>query len=204
MKKLYKRLQDLKIEVIREEKVVKPTELDFGKKKFEKNVTVKTTGKKGLTLTTDLLVWAATWNIEDKLYPVSWLNEIGELNVTDTFQIYDRDDAFAIGDVSSVAETKQAITLPPKMKFITHNILAVAEAMSQGKSDFSVRSLKLKHYKIADRATMYLPLGPKHGVSERNGWVYGDKTTSKWKGKDLYCDLFWKELTGSKAPPIPQ
>jgi NADH dehydrogenase FAD-containing subunit len=146
---------------------------------------------------------AATWNIEDKIFPVGWLNEIGELNVTDTFQIVDHADIFAIGDCSSVAETKQAITLPPKMKFIVHNILAIANAVAQGRLDMSSQ-MQLKHYKVADKATMYLPLGPNYGVSQLNGWVYGDKKTSAWKGKDLYCDLFWKELTGSKAPSIPQ
>lgn len=202
LKSLYAKLAEMNIEVIREEKVIKPTELDFGMKKFERNATIKTTGKRNLTINTDLLVWAASWTMEDTLYPVSWQNEIGELNIVDTFQILGQDDVFAIGDISSVAETKQAITLPAKMKFIVNNVLTVAEAMRKGSFNTGAK-LKLKHYKIADRATMYLPIGPAKGVSQLNGWVYGDAKTSKWKGKDLYCDLFWTELTGTNAPPIP-
>ena len=199
---LDKRLEALNIIVIREEKVVRPSELDFGYKKYEKNVTVSTIGKRNLTIKTDMLVWAASWNLEDKLFPMSWQNELGELAVSSTFQLVEKPDVFAIGDISSVAETKQAITLPKKMKYIIHNVLAVAGAMQDGKLEPDAK-LKLKHYRVSDRATMFLPIGPDFGVSQSNGWTYGDKKTRKWKGKDLYCDLFWKELTGLKAPPAP-
>jgi len=200
LKKLYKKLAEANVEVIREEKVVKPTELDFGVKKYEKNITIQTEGKQGLTVTTDLLVWAASWNTEEKLYPSTWQNEIGELNITDTFQILEQPEVFAIGDVSSIAETKQAITLPRKMKYIIHNIIAVADALM---NNGALNKTKLKHYRVMDTATMYLPIGPTQGVSQVNGWVYGDNRTSRWKGKDLYCNTFWKELAGVSAPPIP-
>lgn len=196
-------MKDLNIDVIREEKVIKPTELEFGSEKYQCNVTVQTAGKQNLTIYTDLLVWAATWKPDTNMYPDDWLNEIGELNVIDTFQIYDQDDVFAIGDVSSIAETKQAITLPGKMKLIEQNILTVAEAIKNGKFQAGVPLKNLKHYRISDKATMYLPIGPDAGVSQLNGWVYGDAKTSKWKGKDLYTNLFWNELTGKNAPTTP-
>lgn len=201
MKMLKRKLHEMNITVIHDEKVVCPNEIDFGQKKFERNATVKTVGKKNMTIETDLLVWAATWNCEHALYPMSWQNEISELNISDTFQLVDRPDVFAIGDISSVAETKQAITLGPKMQYITHNVLAIADAYKSGKDLAKIRHLK--HYHVAEKATMYLPLGPDKGVSQFNGWTFGDNRTSKWKGKDLYTDLFWRQLTGHAAPSIP-
>lgn len=206
MKLLYKRLQDLNIELIREEKVVKPTELNFSHSaaKIEKNVTVKTTGKRCLTLTTDLLLWAATWTKEGALYPESWLNEIGEINInSETFQVVEKPDVFAIGDVSSLSETKQAVTLPGKMKLLSHNVLAVAKSKAKDQQPANLAAVVLKHYKISDRAVMYLPIGPYAGVSFYRGFVFGDRKTSQWKGKDLYTRMFWGLLTGQEcaAPP---
>jgi len=162
---------------------------------------VRTAGEKNLTLESDLLIWCATWSINATIYPEDWLNELGELSIKPTFQLVARDDVFAIGDVSSIAETKQAITLPPKMKIIRHNIVKIADAMTSGKySEGFVKGLK--DYKTTDKVTMYLPVGAHHGVSQKGSYVYGDKKTEGFKGKDLYTDLFWKTLTGAGAPML--
>ena len=199
---LYKTLHERNITLIRGEKVVRSVETDFVHKKFERGpLTVKTVGERNLEIKTDLLIWAATWSINAALFPLEWCNEIGELNIKSTFQLVDRDDVFAIGDVSSLAETKQAITLPDKMKLIRHNIIKVAEAMKAGKGGQG--PIKgLKSYRVKDKVTIYLPVGQNYGVSQVGSWVYGHSKTSKYKGKDLYTDLFWKRLTGGVPPPI--
>ena len=170
-------------------------------KKFEKGpITIKTQGDQNLEITTDLLLWAATWAINAGIYPPEWLNEMGELNIRSTFQLVERGDVFAIGDVSSLTETKQAITLPPKMKLIRENIMKVAESMAKGKFDPLSVSKGLKDYKVTDKVTMYLPVGANNGVSQIGSTVYGDGKTAQFKGKDLYTSFFWKLLTGGEAP----
>ncbi|KAH9260197.1 hypothetical protein BASA81_001366 [Batrachochytrium salamandrivorans] len=206
MKSLYKRLEQLNIELIREEKVVKPSELIFSSasSKFQRNVTVHTTGKKNLTITTDLLLWAATWTKDGNLYPPTWLNEIGEINInSETFQVMERSNVFAIGDVSSLSETKQAVTLPGKMKLLSHNVLVVAAA-TLGKTKSALDSAPFKRYRITDQAVMYLPVGPYSGVSYYKGFVFGDRKTSRWKGRDLYTQMFWGLLTGEKCAAAPK
>lgn len=127
---------------------------------------------------------------------------MGELNIQNTFQLVDRGDIFAIGDVSSLTETKQAITLPPKMALIRNNVVKIAEAMQKGtfQINATAKSLKLKEYRVTDKVTMYLPVGANHGCTQIGSYVYGDKATSKYKGKDLYTNFFWKHLTGGYAP----
>jgi len=122
-------------------------------------LTVKTVGEKGYELSTDLLVWCATWTINASIYPQEWLNEVGELNIKQTFQVVEREDVFAIGDVCGLAETKQAITLPAKMKLIRNNIIKVAEAMMQNKFTLGSPLKGLKNYRVTDKVTMYLPVG---------------------------------------------
>ena len=153
-----------------------------------------------MEIETDLLLWAATWAINASLYPGEWLNEMGELNIRSTFQLVERGDVFAVGDVSSLTETKQAITLPPKMKVIRGNIIKVATAMSKGKFDPNQVLKGLSDYKVTDKVTMFLPVGCKDGVSQIGKSVYGGAKTSQYKGKDLYTKLFWKEMTGGEPP----
>ena len=174
----------------------------FGTKKYEKGpVTIHTSGEQNMKITTDLLLWAATWSINASIYPEEWLNELGELSIKSTFQLVATDDVFAIGDVSSLSETKQAITLPAKMKLVRNNIVKVAEAMSSGKFEQGIVK-GLKYYKTTLKTTMYLPLGPKGGVTQVGKTVYGAAKTEKFKGKDLYTGFFWKTLTGSGAPML--
>jgi len=201
LKMLYETLEKKNIKLIRGEKVVRPSDVDFGAKKFEKGpLTIKTIGEENLELKTDLLLWAATWAINASIYPQEWLNELGELNIRSTFQLVERGDVFGVGDVSSLSETKQAITLPPKMKIIRGNIMKVAEAMSKSSFDINRVSKGMREYKVSDKVTMYLPIGESDGVSQLGKSVYGAAKTSKYKGKDLYTNFFWKELTGTQAP----
>lgn len=39
-------------------------------------------------------------------------------------------------------------------------------------------------------------------MSQVGSYVYGGAKTAKFKGKDLYTDLFWKLLTGTGAPNL--
>jgi NADH dehydrogenase FAD-containing subunit len=202
LKQLYETLASKKIRLIRGEKVVKPEGADFGTKKFERGpLKLKTYGDQNMEITTDLLLWAATWAINTSIYPEEWLNEMGELNIRSTFQLVERPDIFAVGDVCSLVETKQAITLPPKMKLIRNNIVKVAETITKGTFEKGIVK-GLKDYKVSDKVTMYLPVGSNDGVTQIGKSVYGGSKTSKHKGKDLYTDFFWKHLTGSDAPHL--
>jgi NADH dehydrogenase FAD-containing subunit len=157
LKQLYETLEQRNIKLIRGEKVVQPSDVDFGTKKYERGpITVKTSGEKNMEVTTDLLIWAATWAINASIYPEEWLNELGELSIRPTFQIIGEDNVFAVGDVCSLAETKQAITLPSKMKLIRNNIVKVAESMTNGKFDQGIIK-GLKDYKTTDKVTSEFP-----------------------------------------------
>lgn len=200
---LYKTLEDRNIKLIRNEKVVKPSDVDFGSRKYEKGpLKIKTLGDSSLEVETDLLIWAASWHINTGIYPQDWLNEIGELNIKQTFQIVDREDVFAFGDVCSLAETKQAITLAAKTKLVRNNVMKVAEAMRAQKFTLGGQVKGLKNYRVSDKVTMYLPVGRDYGVSQVGNWMYGNSKTSQFKGKDLYTAHFWKLLTGSGAPAV--
>jgi NADH dehydrogenase FAD-containing subunit len=212
MKHLYTALKHNHIDVVFEERVQIPSAKDFEDKKFITNVKVVTKGQKNLEFQADLVIWAASYMVDTRIYPDSWLNELGELDVRDTFQLKHRNDVFAFGDVSSLAETKQAITLPHKVEYITHNIHVVADAMKHKK--YHSRSTedkdlqrKMKAYTVSAKATFYLPVGAKDGASQAGSGffgpkVYGSKGTSEFKGKDLYSEYFWKILTDSSAPSL--
>jgi hypothetical protein len=58
LKHLYASLETRNITLLRQEKVIKPTDVDFGTKKFEVGpLTVHTMGEKNLEIKTDLLLW---------------------------------------------------------------------------------------------------------------------------------------------------
>lgn len=210
MSKLYEKLNGLGIELLRGEKVVSPSPDNFapGQKFIQGPVTVKTNGEKGYEMEFDLVIWAATWTLNNAMYPAEWLNSAGELNVADNFQVSgcDKGNVFAFGDVCSIAETKQAITLQPKVKYLAHNVVSVASALRKlgGDKDLLEKNMpRLKNYSWTDKVVLYLPIGPKHGVSQIGGWTYSDAKTRKWKGEDLYTEHFWKQLTGNPPPPKP-
>jgi NADH dehydrogenase FAD-containing subunit len=198
-RKLYHKLEQHNINVIRGEKVIYPTISDFDEKlKIVKGpVEVRTIGKQNLTLRADLVIWAATWKVNTSIYPSSWLNDQGELFVSDTFQVLDDPRVFAIGDVSSIIETKQAITLPPKIRFLRKNVIKMCDALMKGQTP---QQCNLGRYRTNDLAVMHLPVTSTDGVSQWYGMVFGGTTTSRWKGKDLYTDQWWKILTGHTAP----
>ena len=208
---LMKSLDRNRIILITKERVEQPSPKDFADQKYMKNAHVVTKGEQNLELDCDLLIWTASFWVDGRIYPDEWLNEVGELDIRDTFQLKHRNDIFAFGDVSSLAETKQAITLPEKLGYIVHNIMACANAIrnDEFQQTGAVPSLdkKLRHYKVVDKATFYLPVGAHDGVSQlKSGWfgprVKGAAETSEFKGKDLYCNVFWKLLTDSDAPPL--
>ena len=143
--------------------------------------------------------WAATWDQDSFAYPDAWLNAANEVHIQETFQVVDYPTVFAFGDCSSLAETKQAINLIEKLPILTKNILAIASALSQGKD---LEKASLKSYRLREKGKMFLPLGPTLGVSHIGSWTYGNTSTSKMKGRDLFSDMFWQVLTASNAPPI--
>jgi NADH dehydrogenase FAD-containing subunit len=196
---LYSALDRHHIQVIRGEKVISPSQNDFSAsvKYLKGPIQVKT--DQARVLQADLVIWAASGKIHNaNIYPQTWLNDYGELLVSDTFQLLEDPRVFALGDVSSTVESKQAITLPAKIPSASHNILRICEALIQGKTPEEAKNLKA--YKTKSNAIMYLPITSRDGVSQWKGNVFGGKTTSKWKGKDLYCDKFWMLLTDHKAP----
>lgn len=206
LKALYATLAQRRIELIRGDKVVSPSPSDFaaGRKFIRGPLTVKTSN--GLAREFDLVLWAATWTCASSCYPDDWLNTIGELSVDATFRV-DGDEsgtAFAFGDVCSLSETKQAITLEGKIPVIKRNVLAVADGLRRGVdvADPAFVKSKLRRYEVADKPVLYLPVGERDGVSQVRGWVYGARATAKAKGVDLYTTKFWKALTGHPPPPV--
>ena len=136
------------------------------------------------------------------MYPADWLNSSGELNVKDSFIVVGsaKGNVFGFGDVCSIAETKHSITLPKKVKYIQDNILSIVNALNKGKSAIDA---KLRNYPWTDKVFIYLPMGPRYGLSQVGASTYFDAKTSKCKGEDLYTEYFWKLLTGNPPPPRP-
>lgn len=194
LRKVNDKLAQIGVNVILGEKVVRPTVHEFAHAKYQTNCCVETVGMKSLKLHADLVIWAASWQQDCSIFPAKWCNELAELQCTNTFQLQARPDVFAIGDVSSLSETKQAVTLLNKIKLVAHNILQVATARNN--------KIKLKQYTVAQQAKMFLPLGPHIGVSQTQGFVFGNRSTAKFKGKDLYTNFFWNELTGGTSPAL--
>jgi NADH dehydrogenase FAD-containing subunit len=155
MSKLYEKLKSLDIDLIRGEKVIEPVPEQFvdGQKFITGPIKVRTKGFVGMELECDLLLWAASWQINNDIYPTDWLNSAGEINIKDNFLVADcaKGNVFAFGDICSIAETKQAITLGKKVGYISHNILAVAAQIRKHKSPLDA---KLKDYCWCDKVVM--------------------------------------------------
>ncbi|KAH9260341.1 hypothetical protein BASA81_001511 [Batrachochytrium salamandrivorans] len=203
---LLRRLKEINVQVLLEEKVEVPANLiHLAQHRFAERATVQCKGRSSREMHTDLLLWTVSSLgsvTKEGSFPSTWLNEIGELNITSTFQLSARPDVFAVGDVCSLAETKQAVTLPGKMKLISHNILCVARAMQRGEAFTHQDEIaRLRHYQVCLRPTMYIPIGPELGVSSYRGFTFGSRATAKWKGRHLFTEMFWDKLTQGKASP---
>jgi len=145
------------------------------------------------------VLWGAPDRTNSLVYPEDWLNAAEEIHVDDGFRVQGTCDAFAFGDVCSLAETRQAITLSRKLPTVLKNVRTTAKAFRLGTP---LEKVKLKAYKPASSLQMYLPFGPDQGVSQvKSGKVYGDAKTSKAKGKDLFTEYFYRLLT-NLDPPI--
>lgn len=189
------------------QRVVTPHHSDFGDMPYlEGSRVVQTEGPSGkLNIEADLVLWCASWTLRADMFPTDWLNGMGELEISDTFQLTQNPDVFAFGDVSSLCETKQAITLDQKLPFVANNVLKVAKAI---KETGTARGAKgVKKYTLKEHAIMIIPFGTKGGVTQRASYfgttkVSGDRFTANYKGKDLFTAKFWKELS-DVAPPLP-
>lgn len=210
MKLLYAKLERHSIELVRGDKVVYPTPADFsnGRKYIEGPITVKTSA--GVEREFDLVLWAATWAVNSDVFPEDWLNSMGELAVQPSFLLDEAGENcgrhFAFGDVASLCETKQAITLPRKVPVVRANVLAVAAAVRTGEDPANLAP-KLKSYQVMDKPVLYLPIGAHDGVSQVHSLVApvrGGSYTAKAKGKDLYTSEFWGLLAGQPPPPATQ
>jgi hypothetical protein len=183
--------------------VIHPSPDNFANKyKFVRGpIEVETVGLRRIKIQTDLVIWAATWAVSNGMYPSKWLNSAGELNVKDSFLVSaaTKGNVFGFGDVCSIAETKQAITLPKKVVYIRKNILSIVKALQTGEP---ATSAKLTNYGWTDKVVLFLPFGPVRGLSLGQK-TFTDKETSKWKGRDLYTEYFWKLLTGNPPPALP-
>ena len=128
------------------------------------------------------------------------LNPLGETAVLPTFQTQARPDVFSFGDVTSLCENKQAITLVDKAPTVVHNLMAVMNQLANGGD--AAKTPGLRSYRITDKGHLYLPFGPKDGASFVPGFAgmrvtKGDKYTSDVKGMDLFTTKFWRIATGS-------
>lgn len=184
------------IKLIKNQKVIKPSfENDFKNNNLlvtEVNeVICESTidSNKNTYLKNDnyLCIYCGSWKDFNpiSIYPDEWLNEIGEIEIDKYFKVKNGNNVFAFGDVADLLETKQAITLPKKVSYVSKNIYFTA-----------INNIKkLKSYKITDKPVFYLPIGENEGASvSKFGIVYGGKKTSKLKGKDLFYSKFNKIL----------
>ena len=101
-------------------------------------------------------------------------------------------DVFCVGDANNIKETKLGYFASLHAKIVAANI---ANA-SAGKA--------LKAYTPANGSdefgTMFLPLGPKKGISVMVKTILTDGTTSTIKGKGLFKKMIFKSVNA--APPV--
>jgi NADH dehydrogenase FAD-containing subunit len=195
-RQIQRRLVEMNINILYQECVVTPSARSVAEAgiKYQSNVDLITRGPHNLSITCDLLIWAAPYLSRAALFPDEWLNELGEINVHDTFLVGTKTDVFAFGDVTSIPEPKQACSFPAKVPVLVHNICKTALAMQKPKPGPVTQSLR--RYRFREDASLCLSLGPERGVTQlASGLVFGDRATRKWKCRHLFADKFWKLLT---------
>ena len=166
----------------------------------DRTVTVLVNGTDKVDVACDMVMWCASWKLNNSAYPDSWLGPTGEITILDTFQVENDESGctFSCGDLTDQCETKQQITAGKKLKMCSANVIAVCEALAAGKT---AHDATLKEYEITTKVKLFLPMGPSRGVTTLpNGWTFGDYWTAKWKGRDLFTTRFWNELAGMPPP----
>eukprot|EP01119_Soliformovum_irregulare_P023989 TRINITY_DN8502_c0_g1_i1.p1 TRINITY_DN8502_c0_g1~~TRINITY_DN8502_c0_g1_i1.p1 ORF type:complete len:353 (-),score=84.97 TRINITY_DN8502_c0_g1_i1:56-1114(-) len=178
--KLRERLRDklvneLKVQVILNEKVNLDAESE-GKYTTDKGTAIeadyviKCTGSSRNTQT-------LTKNFGDVL------DATGHLKVTDTFQVQDSPNIFAIGDICNIQQEKTSIAGGDHAAVASHNILQLIN----GKT-------KLKEYKPPASPMIVVALGQRNGAGSLKGTIIGGFLTKTFKSKDLLTGRFTKQL----------
>ncbi|MFE4758199.1 FAD-dependent oxidoreductase [Streptomyces mirabilis] len=98
----------------------------------------------------------------------------GQVAVAETLQVKGQDTVFALGDITDVAEPKQASAASRHVEVVAGNIKALIEGGSE-----------LAAYQPGP-AAIILPLGPAGGAAQLPGMgIAGPDITSQYKGADL-------------------
>ncbi|MFJ8026780.1 FAD-dependent oxidoreductase [Streptomyces sp. NPDC096311] len=98
----------------------------------------------------------------------------GQVAVTETLQVKGQDAVFALGDITDVAEPKQASAANRHVEVVAGNIKALIEGRRE-----------LAAYQPGP-AAIILPLGPTGGAAQFPGrGIAGPDVTSQFKGQDL-------------------
>ncbi|MGW1027930.1 FAD-dependent oxidoreductase [Streptomyces sp. NPDC002577] len=98
----------------------------------------------------------------------------GQVAVTETLQVKGQDTVFALGDITDVAEPKQASAANRHVEVVAGNIKALIE----GKQELAAYQ--------PGPAAIILPLGPTGGAAQLPGrGIAGPDVTSQFKGADL-------------------
>ncbi|SCV68721.1 BQ2448_842 [Microbotryum intermedium] len=147
----------------------------------------------GSTITPDFVFigFGSTPNSElVQAFDAQLVNDKGFVKVKPSLQFAastaELDHIYAIGDVTDVKETKQAVTAKAQAPIAAANILA------------SIKGLKtLKPYKPA-ADMIVVTVGPKRGAGQLFGFVIGDFLASKIKSGSLFLGM-WQKDYGIKA-----
>ncbi|TNY23268.1 hypothetical protein DMC30DRAFT_45063 [Rhodotorula diobovata] len=119
------------------------------------------------------------------------LNEKKQVKVRPSFQVEGHDHLFAIGDITSVPETKLVAHAKNHGAVAAANVLAFIRASANG------TSASTKSYKPGPQI-MLVCVGSKGGSGQLFGWTVGSWFTSFVKSKSLFVSDF-KKLYGASA-----
>jgi len=151
---------------------------------YVKGKDIKVMLKSGQEIECDMVFWTMGAKVNSRSFSNTLpMNDQNRLDVDEYFQVKGYEGSiWAFGDCAGTAN-KMAYFAGEQAKVIAGNI----KKTLKGKKD-------LKIWKQPG-ATMILPMGPEKGVSILGSLgTWGNTTTSKMKGKDLFCGKQWKDL----------
>eukprot|EP00510_Aplanochytrium_minuta_P004270 CAMPEP_0184012840 /NCGR_PEP_ID=MMETSP0954-20121128/4667_1 /TAXON_ID=627963 /ORGANISM="Aplanochytrium sp, Strain PBS07" /LENGTH=688 /DNA_ID=CAMNT_0026292935 /DNA_START=101 /DNA_END=2167 /DNA_ORIENTATION=+ len=161
----------------------KPTNLklaDFDNQPFiAGKILVRTNA--GSEIKSDVVLLCTGKLQNNSMYPQQWLNEIGQIKVTENLHLWNDTAVFAAGDINDVNETKQGYWAGKQGDKVAQNIKRLLKSKR-----------KLKKYKPTKKTIILVPLGKKVGITNYGNKVLGNRATRNIKGKNVFVKDTWK------------
>lgn len=185
---IHAKLEKLNVKIVVNDRIKMDQYVQVSKQYLEGERTVTT--QNGEELQTDLIFWTIGAKTNTKSFEKELpLNDQKRLDINEFHQVQGYNNIFGLGDCAG-HWTKMAYFAGEQAKVVAHNIRSV----------HAENPKKMKTWKpLMD--VMAVPIGPTQGVTKMGPLgVYGNFTTKKMKGQDLFTTNNWN-LLGFKSVP---